>query len=65
MAYFLKVYDEDGNVIDDSVAVTNASTVVGVIIDRKLKDGEYSVLTDATPEIKRLVEERKKRKKKK
>lgn len=55
MAYFLKVYGKDGNP-DESIGVTNASTVVRIIKDRKLKDGEYSVLTDATPEIKRLVE---------
>lgn len=61
MAYFLKVYDKDGNVID-SVPVTNATTVVGIIIERDLKDGEYSVMTDATPEIKELVKKWKKKK---
>ena len=62
MAYFLKVYDKDGNVIDDSVAVTNATTVARVIIERELKDGEYSVMRDATAEIKELVEKWKKKK---
>ncbi|MXW43424.1 MAG: hypothetical protein F4X32_06410 [Candidatus Dadabacteria bacterium] len=60
MAYFLTVYDKDGNVSDDKVATTNLSTIVRTIIARKLKDGEYSVKRDVTAEAKKMVEDWKK-----